>query len=968
MKAATGCLIGLIFGVSASANPLLEGHVRLPSGAPVPGAQVRLFDLTDLRAAPLAATTDGSGHFTLPLTSLAGALPQGFELGANYPNPFNPSTMIPYQLPAAMHARLEVFNLLGQRVATLIDGEQPAGFHTARWDATDAGRQAVGAGVYIYRLVGGGQATSRRMLLIDGHAGIPSGRGGSPGSGGEAGQGGEAPPVYGLTVSGPGLVPYVDPDFRVEAGMAPLEVVIEAPGSAPSAKAASSDRILGDVDNTGAADFFDALLVALYSQDSSIVMPNNGDISLGDVDADGQVDLTDAWLIAAYLNDPSDPSLPAGIGEPVGAATASLSPDPSTVTFSDDGAWHRFTVEAGEPVTVVANPEGTTPSMEITTRSGRGNFCPAEAEDDVSRRDGQAVYLAGCAAGTATVELRRSSDGTVLNTYTFEVTGSPADLIVESVSVSDSTLTPGQSFTLRATVRNQGTAGAEATTLRWYRSTNATISTRDTEVGTDPVGALGSSRTSAESISLTAPSSEGTYYYGACVESVSGESNTGNNCSSVVTVTVTDDDGGDSNDDGEETGSGTSATSSVIPPPPSNAQYEWDSSTSRYRISWDPSPGAAFYEVYYDGATFFAPSCPGGCDLIGTVADTSFLHHSSATRRGYWVKACNDKGCSNYVRATYVRATGTTNRAPDLAAIGDQQVAEGGTLRLNLSASDADGDDLTFAVSGQPSGASLSGSTFTWTPTHDQAGTYRVTFTVSDGQGGSDQETLTITVTSEGETGSGTSTNTPPAAPANISFVRDGTSTRLTWDAVSGADYYKIYHDEFFDSGCRLTSSGSPSFCEELASRVTGTSYVHTNPDDDTNYYWVTACNSGGCSDIDSENPATFIDTRPGGPTNISFVRDGTSVRLSWDPVSGADYYKIYWDDFWSSGCSIDSRGDPSFCEELASNVQGTSYEHTSPDAGDNYYWVVACNSGGCSEIDNSTRIHARVSGGDGNR
>ena len=512
--------------------------MRLDSGAPVPGAQVLLFDLADLRAAPLAATTDRSGQFTLPLATLGGALPERFELGANYPNPFNPSTMIPYQLPAAMYVRLEVFNILGQRIATLVDGERPAGFHTASWDATDAAGEAVAAGVYLYRLSGEGVQATRSMLLIDGQAGIASGRAGSSGSGGEAGAGedGEAAPVYGLAVSGPGLVPYVDPAFRVQAGMAPLEVVVEAPGRVPPAKAATSGGILGDVDNTGVVDFFDALLVALYSHDSSTVMPNNGDISLGDVNADGQVALADAWLIAAYLNDSSDPSLPAGIGEPAGPA-ASLSPEPSTVTFADDGAWHRFTVAAGEPVSVVANPEGTPRGLEITTLSGRGNYCPAEADDDQSRQDGQTIYLSGCSTGQATVELRRESDGTVLRTYTFEVTRSPADLVVESVSVSDSTLTPGQSFTLNATVRNQGTAGAEATTLRWYRSTNARITTRDTQVGTDPVGALGASRTSAESIRLTAPSAEGTYYYGACVVGVAGERG-GNNCSGGVRVTV----------------------------------------------------------------------------------------------------------------------------------------------------------------------------------------------------------------------------------------------------------------------------------------------------------------------------------------------------------------------------------------------------------------------------------------------
>ena len=135
------------------------------------------------------------------------------------------------------------------------------------------------------------------------------------------------------------------------------------------------------------------------------------------------------------------------------------------------------------------------------------------------------------------MELRRESDGTVLRTYTFEVTGIPADLVVESVSVSDGTVAPGQSFTLSATVRNQGTAGAEATTLRWYRSSNRTISTRDTRVGTDAVGALAAAGTGAESISLTVPSTEGTYYYGACVESLPSERG-GNNCSTGVRVIV----------------------------------------------------------------------------------------------------------------------------------------------------------------------------------------------------------------------------------------------------------------------------------------------------------------------------------------------------------------------------------------------------------------------------------------------
>ena len=95
-----------------------------------------------------------------------------------------------------------------------------------------------------------------------------------------------------------------------------------------------------------------------------------------------------------------------------------------------------------------------------------------------------------------------------------------------------------------------------------------------------------------------------------------------------------------------------------------------------------------------------------------------------------------------------------------------------------------------------------------------------------------------------------------PQSPANIQYVRDGSTTVLSWDAVEGADYYKIYHDDFSSSRCRLNSSGSASFCDEIAANVTGTSYIHASPNDDANYYWVVACNSGGCSDIDGDNPA----------------------------------------------------------------------------------------------------------------
>ena len=114
------------------------------------------------------------------------------------------------------------------------------------------------------------------------------------------------------------------------------------------------------------------------------------------------------------------------------------------------------------------------------------------------------------------------------------------DLVVASPSVSDSGPAAGAAFTLSATVRNAGDGDAAATTLRYYRSADATLSSSDTEVGTDAVGTLAASGSSSESVNLNAPSSAGRYYYGACVEAVTGESDTTNNCSASVQVDVPD--------------------------------------------------------------------------------------------------------------------------------------------------------------------------------------------------------------------------------------------------------------------------------------------------------------------------------------------------------------------------------------------------------------------------------------------
>ncbi len=88
-------------------------------------------------------------------------LPEQYILSQNYPNPFNPNTQISYALPEASQVTLEVFNSLGQKVATLVDAQKSAGYHTASFDASQ-----LSSGVYLYKLSTPGFSQTKKMLLV----------------------------------------------------------------------------------------------------------------------------------------------------------------------------------------------------------------------------------------------------------------------------------------------------------------------------------------------------------------------------------------------------------------------------------------------------------------------------------------------------------------------------------------------------------------------------------------------------------------------------------------------------------------------------------------------------------------------------------------------------------------------------------------------------------------------------------
>lgn len=124
--------------------------------------------------------------------------------------------------------------------------------------------------------------------------------------------------------------------------------------------------------------------------------------------------------------------------------------------------------------------------------------------------------------------------------YPVTVTPAAADLIVIAPGVTSATLAAGEAFTASATARNAGGLAASAgSTLRYYRSVNATISAFDTELASDAIPLLAAGANSVQSALLSAPAVPGDYWIGACVDSVDGESSTANQCSSAVAITVT---------------------------------------------------------------------------------------------------------------------------------------------------------------------------------------------------------------------------------------------------------------------------------------------------------------------------------------------------------------------------------------------------------------------------------------------
>ena len=89
-----------------------------------------------------------------------------YSLDQNFPNPFNPETEIRYQLPEAAHVNLAIYNLLGQKIQTLIDKELQAGFHSMKWDGKNDAGIGITSRVYLFNLQAGSFHAIKKMVLL----------------------------------------------------------------------------------------------------------------------------------------------------------------------------------------------------------------------------------------------------------------------------------------------------------------------------------------------------------------------------------------------------------------------------------------------------------------------------------------------------------------------------------------------------------------------------------------------------------------------------------------------------------------------------------------------------------------------------------------------------------------------------------------------------------------------------------
>ena len=288
-----------------------------------------------------------------------------------------------------------------------------------------------------------------------------------------------------------------------------------------------------------------------------------------------------------------------------------------------------------------------------------------------------------------------------------EAQNSP-DLVVGTPSVSDNSPAPGVVFTLSVTVRNDGGGSASATTLRYYRSTDATITASDFEEYNEAVGALDAGATSSGSIDLGAPSSAGQYYYGACVDAVTDESNTTNNCSGSVAITV-EEPAPDLVVVGPSVGDSsleTSETFRLLVTVHNQGDVQSEATTVRYLRSTDETITTTDTEVGTDAVNPLSPSGGYGATTRLTAPSTAGTYYYGACVDAVAGESDTTNNCSSSVQVNVAEPPPPPPPppdAPDLVvgppSVSDSNPAAGAAFTLSAEVENVgDGDSAATTL------------------------------------------------------------------------------------------------------------------------------------------------------------------------------------------------------------------------------------------------------------------------------
>jgi hypothetical protein len=144
-----------VSGLAGGSAVILASGFLNPAGAGEPFSLITV--LADGTVLSLVTSVDGMYR----------SVPESYNLYQNYPNPFNPTTTIQFALPSESIVTMEIFNVLGKKVTTLISNERlGSGSYNIAWNGRDEGGQSVASGMYIYRLNAGDYVASKSMLML----------------------------------------------------------------------------------------------------------------------------------------------------------------------------------------------------------------------------------------------------------------------------------------------------------------------------------------------------------------------------------------------------------------------------------------------------------------------------------------------------------------------------------------------------------------------------------------------------------------------------------------------------------------------------------------------------------------------------------------------------------------------------------------------------------------------------------